>query len=112
MARKHLNPPKLRLREAFCLFRKEEKDWAYEAYSSFDRSMRSLSHYIINFEQRYSWMCKYKMELLDAVLAFKPLDAAGLDMKDQRIALTACPNLTFASWKLALDRIFGEETVC
>lgn len=57
------------------LFLKEEKDWTYEAYLSSDRIMRdsivSMTDYIINFKQRYSWMCKYRMDLPDAVWAFK-----------------------------------------
>ncbi|KAL2093504.1 hypothetical protein ACEWY4_010816 [Coilia grayii] len=52
------------------LFLKEEKDRTYDAYSSFDRIMRdsslSMADYIIEFEQRYSRMRKYRMELPDA----------------------------------------------
>lgn len=65
---------------------------------------------IIDFEQRYSWMRKYKMELPDAVLAFKLVDTACLDTKDRQLALTACTDLTFASMKSALKRIFGGNT--
>ena len=108
------------------LFLKEEKDLIYEAYSDFDKVRRdsgvSMSDYIIDFEQRYARMRKYKMELPDAVLAFKLhftllncprganlklLDTACLDMKDRQLALTACTDLTFASMKSALKRIFG-----
>lgn len=57
---------------------KEEKDQIYEAYLSFHRIMGdnsvSMTHYIIDSEQRYSRMRNYKMELLDVVLAFKLLD--------------------------------------
>lgn len=93
------------------LFLKEEKDQVYEAYSSFDRIVRdssvSMTDYIIDFEQRYSRMRKYKMELPDAVLAFKLLDTACLEVKDRQLALTACTDLDFASMKSALKRIFG-----
>ncbi len=92
------------------LFLREEKDRTYEAYTSFDRIVRdsnvSMTDYIIDFEQRYSRMRKYKMELPDAVLAFKLLDTACLDVKDRQLALTACADLTFASMKSALKRIF------
>lgn len=60
--------------------------------------------FIIDFQQGYS---KYKMELPDAVLAFKLLSTSYLNMKDQQLALTACMDLTFASMKSALKRIFG-----
>ena len=96
------------------LFLKEEKDRIYEAYSDFDRINKeanmSMADYIIDFEQRYSRMKKYKMELPDAVLAFKLLDTACLDITDRQLALTACTDLTFASMKSALKRIFGGKT--
>lgn len=96
------------------LFLKEEKDQVYEAYSSFDRITRdssvSMTDYIIDFEQCYSRMRKYKMELPDPVLAFKLLDTACLDIKDRQLALTACTDLKFASMKSALKRIFGGKT--
>lgn len=52
-------------------------------------------------------MRKYKMELPDAVLAFKLLDTVCLDTKGRQLALTACTDLTFASMKSVLKRIFG-----
>ncbi|CAL9707805.1 unnamed protein product [Knipowitschia caucasica] len=93
------------------LFLKEEKDRIYEAYTDFDRIVKhesvSMADYIIDFEQRYSRMRKHKMELPDAVLAFKLLDTACLDGTDRQLALTACTDLTFASMKSALKRIFS-----
>lgn len=96
------------------LFLKEEKDRIYEAYSDFDRIIKevntSMADYIIDFEQRYSRMKKYNMELPDAVLAFKLLDTACLDVTDRQLALTACTDLTFASMKSALKRIFSGKS--
>lgn len=96
------------------VFLKEEKDCAYEAYSYFDGiskdSAVSMADYIIDFEQRYNRMKKYNMTLPDAVLAFKLLDTACLDEKSRQLALTACTELTFASMKSALKRIFGGTT--
>lgn len=54
-----------------------------------------MTDYIIDFEQQYSRMRKYKMELPDAVLAFKLLDTACLEVKDRQLALTACTDLDF-----------------
>jgi hypothetical protein len=51
--------------------------------------------YIIEFEHRYNKLCKFKMELTDAVLAFKLLHTAGLNVKDKQLALTACPSVSF-----------------
>lgn len=96
------------------VFLKEEKDRAYDAYTDFDRIRRekevSMADYIVNFEQRYNKMRKFDMALPDAVLAFKLLDTANLDVKDKQLALTACSTLTFASMKSALKRIFGDNT--
>ena len=52
----------------------------------------------------------YNMELADAVLAFKLLHTACVQGKDRQLALTACTDLTFASIKSALRRIFGGKT--
>uniref|UniRef100_A0AAV2MPS7 Integrase catalytic domain-containing protein n=1 Tax=Knipowitschia caucasica TaxID=637954 RepID=A0AAV2MPS7_KNICA len=98
------------------VFLREEKDRAYEAYSHFDSitkgSALSMADYIIDFEQRYNRMKKYNMTLPDAVLAFKLLDTACLEEKSRQLALTACTELTFASMKSALKRIFGGKTAC
>lgn len=96
------------------LFLVEEKDRTYEAYSNFDKLARdstvSMADFIIEFEQRYARMKKYKMELPDAVLAFKLLDTACLEVKDRQLALTACTDLSFKEMKSALKRIFGGKT--
>lgn len=93
------------------LFLKEEENLNYDAYSSFDRITRdcgvSMADYIIYFEQCYSWMRKYKMELFDAVLAFKLLGTACLDTKDRQLNLCMPWELTFASMKSVLKRVFG-----
>ena len=95
------------------LFLKEEKDRQYEAYTEFDRIARgsatSMVDYIIEFEHRYNKLCKFKMELPDAVLAFKLLDTAGLNVKDKQLALTACPSVSFVDVKSALKIIFGDN---
>lgn len=96
------------------VFLREEKDRAYEAYSHFDSiskdSAVSMADYIIDFEQRYNRMKKYNMTLPDALLAFKLLDTACLEEKSGQLAFTACTDLTFASMKSALKRIFGGKT--
>lgn len=95
------------------VFLREEKDRAYEAYSHFDSISKdgavSMTDYIIDFEQRYNCMKKYNMTLPDAVLAFKLLDTACLEEKRRQLALTVCTDLTFASMKSALKRIFRRK---
>ncbi len=94
------------------VFLKDQKDRQYEAYTDFDRVTRengaSMQDYIVEFERRYNRMRKFQMELPDAVLAFKLLDTAGLNVKDKQLALTACAALTFQNMKSALKRIFGD----
>lgn len=96
------------------VFQLEEKDWAYEAYTQFDRLTKdgsvSMADYIIDYEQRYNRIKKYNMTLPDAVLAFKLLDPACPDEKNRQLALTACRDLKFSSMKSALKRIFGGKT--
>lgn len=96
------------------VFKKEDKDLAYEAYTTFDTYKRTegtkIGDYIYQFERFYS-MCKdLKMELPDAVLAFKLLDNANLSSREKQLAMTACTELTLASMKSAMKRIFGERT--
>ncbi|CAL9692558.1 unnamed protein product [Knipowitschia caucasica] len=96
------------------VFLKEEKDRQYEAYTEFDCVTRhsgvSMVDYIVEFERCYNRLRKFKMEFPDAVLAFKLLDTAGLNIKDKQLALTACPTVTIVDMKSALKRIFGDVT--
>ena len=74
------------------VFEKDKMDQAYSAYTAFDKYQRegsiSMSAYIIEFEQKYNKCKKYEMALLDAMLAFKLLDNAGLGQSDQQLAVT------------------------
>jgi hypothetical protein len=96
------------------VFEREEKDCAYEAYTQFDKYVKpevaSMSDFVIEFDRRYIRCVKYKMQLPDAVLAFKLLDSSGLDLRSHQMALTACGALTFLAMKSALNRIFSEST--
>ena len=92
-------------------FLKEAKDCAYEAYQNFDSFRKSdemiMTYYII--EQRRK---RYEMTLPHAVLALKLLDNASLTVKERQLALTASADLTFASTKSTLRRIFGDKSTC
>ena len=94
------------------VFQKERKDCGYEAYSMFDTYRKSdetsMTDFIVQFEQHYTKCKKYDMVLPDAVLAFKLLDEANLNVKERQLALTACNGLTFMDMKSALKRVFGE----
>lgn len=65
----------------------------------------SKVNYIVEFECRYNRISQWKMELPDAVLAFKLIDTTGLNVKNNKLVLTACPSLTFDNMKAALKRI-------
>ena len=71
-----------------------------------------MTDYIIEFEQRYTKCKSYEITLPDAVLVFKLLDNASLTVKERQLALTASADLTFASMKSALGRIFGDKSTC
>ena len=51
--------------------------------------------YIIEFEHRYDKLRKFKMELPDAVLVFKLLDTAELNVKDKQLAPYSLPERLF-----------------
>ena len=92
---------------------REEKDQAYKAYSEFGRIPRKddvpMGEYIEDLEQMYNKIRQSNMNLPDAVLAFKLLDTAVLDVKDKQLALAACGTHTFADMKSALKRAFGNR---
>ena len=92
------------------LFLKEAKE-EYHNFDSFRKSEEIImTDYIIEFEQRYSKSRRYEMALPDAVLALKLLDKASLTIKERLLELTALVDLTFASMKSALSRIFGDKS--
>ena len=71
----------------------------------------NISEYVITFGQKYNQRKKYEMVLLDAVLAFKLLDNAGISQTDHQLALTACNDLKFNTMKAALNRIFRTKSL-
>ena len=95
------------------VFKKEDKDLAYEAYTTFDNFMRcdglTIGDYIYEFEKLYERCSRLKMVLPDAVLAFKLLDNANFTFQEKQLALTACNELTLSSMKSAMKRIFGDR---
>ena len=66
-----------------------------------------MMQYVIGFEQKYDTAKKYNIELPDAVLVFKLLDNALLDETRKKMALTACKDQKFLSWRSALNRVFN-----
>ena len=92
---------------------KRRKSCGYEVYQNFDSFCKSdkiiMTDYIIEFEQRYTKCKSYEITLPDAVLVFKLLDNASLTVKERQLALTASTDLTFASMKSALGRIFLDK---
>ncbi|ESP02026.1 hypothetical protein LOTGIDRAFT_157157 [Lottia gigantea] len=95
------------------LFKKDEKDAAYEAYSNFDKFKKtgeiSMSEYVNEFEQKYQKAKKYDMTISDAVLAYKLLYNANLSNTERKLALTATVDGTLKSMKSALMRIFTDS---
>lgn len=98
------------------VFEKEKIDNSYEAYKMFDKYARTneaISEYIVEFERRYNRCKKFEMPLPDAILAFKLLDGAGLDLRERQMAMTACSAVgvvTFNNMKSALNRIFADKS--
>ena len=101
-----------RLGKLGSVFKKEDVDCAYEAYATFEKFTRAegsqMSSYIHEFEDLYEKAKRHKMVLPDAILAYKLLDNAGLDVRERQMVLSACNELKYEDMKRALRRIFGE----
>ena len=95
------------------VLKKEDKDLAYETYTTFDNFKCcdgvTIGDYIYEFEKLYERCSRLKMVLPDAVLAFKLLDNANFTFQEKQLALTACNELTLSSMKSAMKRIFGDR---
>ena len=87
-------------------------DCAYEAYKNFEICVRregmSITAYILEFKRLYEKAKTHKMELPDAILAYKLLENAALDTRERQMALTASQELKYESIKSAMRRIFGD----
>ena len=69
--------------------------------------------YVMDFEKLYNKTKKFKMELPEAVRAFKLLDGAGLDQKDRQLVLTGVDykqtDALFKQMGSALKKFFGKQ---
>ena len=62
----------------------------------------------MEFERLYEKAKSHKMELPDAILAYKLLENAALDTRERQMALTASQELKYESMKSAMGRKFGD----
>ena len=69
----------------------------------------SLNDYIKEFENLNHEISVHNKSLPDTVLAFKILEGAMINEKQQQMALTLVSDLSFKSMKGALKRIFGQK---
>ena len=84
---------------AFCAFR---------AFVEFRReSGMDFTKFLVEFNNRYREVRKYKMELGDGVLAYFLLVAANLSTEHERL-VRATAKLTFEDVKEKLQKVFGE----
>lgn len=97
------------------IFKRDTIDCAYEAYTNFENfkktdQSKSMSDFILEFDQKYQKTKSFDMALPDAVLAFKLLESANLSTQERQLALTACTDMKYQSMKSTLKRIFGESS--
>ena len=94
-------------------YKRDDTDYAYEAYSTFEKFTRvegmSISAYILEFEKLNDRAKNYNMVLPDAVLAYKLLENASFDEKERQMVLSACTELKYEKVKSSMRRIFGEH---
>ena len=101
------------------IFKKDELSEAYEVYADFDRYKRteeiSIEMYVMEFEKLYHRTKKFKMELPEAVLAFKLLEGANLNKTDKQLVLTgvdyAKPDTLFRQMTCSLKKFFGKQSM-
>ena len=99
------------------LFKKDELSEVYKRYVAFDRykkdSSQKMDDVILEFERLYSRAKQKEMELPQAVLAFKLLDAAQVEQKSRQLVLTGvdCSKKTelFDQMKSSLRKFFIEQ---
>ena len=90
----------------------------FEQYTNFDRYKRknedTMENCVIEFERFNHKARKFKMELLQSVLAFKLLDGACLQHKDRQLILTGINYAEvvtmFKQMKTTLKTFFGEQS--
>lgn len=100
------------------IFQRDSLVEAYESYTEFDRFKRSpnenIDLYVAEFERLYTVMKKFKMELSDAVLAFKLLDFSGLEQQNRQLVLTGVDykkeGEMYAQMGTSLKKFFGKQS--
>ncbi|KAG1673036.1 DNA polymerase epsilon subunit 2 [Nymphon striatum] len=101
------------------IFKQDELSEAYEAYAEFDRHKRSgqitMEMYVVEFEKLYHRTKKFKMELPEAVRAFKLLEGANLEKKDRQLVLTGVDytetNSLCKQMGNSLRKFFGKQSM-
>ena len=96
------------------LFLKDHSTRAYVAFKEFHEFKRSagenFADFMIKFEQLYSKLVKYEMELPDAVQAYFLLSAANMSEDNEKLARTTCTKLDYTHMKNTLMKIFGDPS--
>ena len=97
------------------LFKKDDSQSAYLAYSEFENFKRPTSmpmkDFIAKFEVLNATIRGREMILPDGVLAYRLLHSANLNDEEMRLCRATLPELKYATMKTQLLKIFGDEAV-
>ena len=92
------------------MYLKDESSQAYEAYETFEKSVRpsgmSISDYVINFEQLYFKAKSFNMEILDGVLAYRLLNSANLTNEQKQLVKATVSKMDYQVMKDQLKKVF------
>lgn len=99
------------------IYKKDELESAYEAWSDFQRYKKvdsmSIGDYIMEFDKRYKAAKKFDMTLSVPVLAFQLLENGGLTQRDRQLTLTAVDyskkDTLYDQMIAALKKFFGNQ---
>lgn len=99
------------------IYKKDELESAYEAWSDFQRYKKvdsmSIGDYIMEFDKRYKAAKKFNMTLSVPVLAFQLLENGGLTQRDRQLTLTAVDyskkDTLYDQMIAALKKFFGNQ---
>ena len=98
------------------IYKQDDLTAAYDSWSDFENLKRTqgmlIEEFISEYQKLNNHICKQKIVLPEAVLAFKLLDSSGLDHTDRKLVLTGVDytkeNTLFTQMCAALRTFFGK----
>ena len=95
------------------IYKEDEGAYSYRAYSKFEKFVRpkemTLQNYMSEFEKLIAVLKKYKIELPQAVLAYRFLNSANLLPEKVDLVLANVKTMTYKDMSEAVKRLFSVD---